>query len=496
MFFLSENAFLGLRNYFSKAPEKSVTPVKITIIGAGLVGLFSLVEIISKARDQAEIFFEIDVVEKRDLNFSRAQKIIMIKDRYICDGSSISLDVFCERRFFPDKSLKLNSDGDLLVNGKIPDQTFRYRIMQKIIRQRLSNSGFPINLSIKQFQKALLEQVNDNLPKNVILTWHLNSTVTHINLENAILSVSSKEGDDQEFFFDVLLNCEGEKRETVELINEAATTARLSTPFEYKAIESEETFHTAIKLKFNKPVAKEYEQWLSEAKEKYAKSVTSDCVETALHQSVYIDGQLTQIHKLPYIFDPNIYKASYLKTPWTPKLFFAGPIPKTMHEMKDPKVKRQILLEWASYILANDFKIAPENFVIDTKDNSEDGLRQRVSTFTSKIKAVVNPCMILPNRSVVALLGDAAMSPYYFLGRSSLFGLNESRSFIDCFFNEKILQMSRQRSVFDKVSQVFAPLTGFFKEPTSAPYTRFKEVYSVYNNAINYAVSCYRTPSE
>ena len=56
--------------------KDSVSPtLKVTIIGAGLAGLATLVRLINRSRGHSKINFEIDMIEKRDLNFNRGQKI-------------------------------------------------------------------------------------------------------------------------------------------------------------------------------------------------------------------------------------------------------------------------------------------------------------------------------------------------------------------------------------------------------------------------------------
>lgn len=455
--------------------------IKFAIIGAGLAGLSSIISIIKRASAHPNVHFEIDVIEKRDLNFNRGQKIIMIDDP--TDNKGLNWCDFCMRVFYPGKSLALNSKGDLLVDGKIPETNLRYKVVQKILRQKTQEAP-PVNLSIKQLQKALLDQINDSLPNNVKIKWHLKSTVTNLDVKTATLLVYSEGGGIEKVLFQVLLDCEGGKRQTVHIINKAVQESGLP-PFEYEMLERVETYHMAIKIKLDNPRSKDYRQLMKEEAKKYGKDkAKQERVWTFLTTLVDINGKLIPINSLPAIIDPNVYKENFYTTPWIPKYFMASPIPKAIHDILDQPTKRETLLKWASYMLANYYGIGPENFVIDTKDQSEKAMRLRANTFTSQINAVKNPILVLPNQSIIGVLGDAAMSSYYWKGISSLICLNEVLIFLDCIFEAN--SSASPSNTADSLEKLGAYMKGFFKmkRHDKNPYDKFIKVYTIYKNYI------------
>lgn len=407
--------------------------INIIINGCGLVGLASLVDLLARARVTPDVFFEITIIEKRSLHFTRGQKIILIDDESINQG--LNWIDFCKKHFFPTQLVQLTQKGELLVEGVVPDmKTSRYLLMQKLLRQK-AQSTHPVNISIKQLQEALLEQVLDNKPKNSNITWYLNSCATRIDVNNSILTVSSEE-DSKDIFFHVLMNCEGEKRQTVDLINKKALRAKTSlSVFQYEELEHTESYHMAIKIKIKEPKSGSYNEFIKEQINQYNRDVQKqEQVNRFVHSKVIINEQKLAIADLPFLYDPNDYKQNFFIEHWVPKYFVAGLIPRAIHDIQDSSKKRQVLLKWASYLLAYNYKMDPDLFILDTKEYSECILQQRANTFTSKIKAVHDPVMVLPNNSVVVLLGDACMSPYYWEGISSTIGLNEALSFLDCIF--------------------------------------------------------------
>lgn len=71
------------------------------------MGLACLVELLIRAHAHSDVSFEINVIEKRDLNFTRGQKIIMAKDE--SENKGISWIDFCKRSFFLEQKLQLTS---------------------------------------------------------------------------------------------------------------------------------------------------------------------------------------------------------------------------------------------------------------------------------------------------------------------------------------------------------------------------------------------------
>lgn len=77
--------------------------IKICVIGAGPVGLAYIANLITLATDN-KILYEIHVIEKRDLNFIRGQKIIVLNNP---TGNGMRWDEFCLKLFIRIKILAL-----------------------------------------------------------------------------------------------------------------------------------------------------------------------------------------------------------------------------------------------------------------------------------------------------------------------------------------------------------------------------------------------------
>lgn len=182
--------------------------------------------------------------------------------------------------------------------------------MRKLLRQQEASQN-PVNVSIKQLQTALLEQIQDDLPKNVRINWNLASSVTQIDIETSTLTVSDEKGF-KELFFHVLINCEGEKRETVSIINNAAIKTKKPIPFQYTELEPTETCHMAIKIKIREPLSGTYNTLIKELEHQY---MLNRCKQKEVAQfvnsTVSINGHELAIKELPFLFDPNSYKQQF-----------------------------------------------------------------------------------------------------------------------------------------------------------------------------------------
>jgi len=292
---------------------------------------------------------------------------------------------------------------------------------------------------------------------NVVINWHLNSHVSEINLNKSNLKIKCAEKY-QSIPFHVLANCEGEKRETVAVINKAIQVSNTHlNKFEFAQIESSNTFHMAIKIKIKEPTNETSNEFIANARQRYATSPSIQKeVDEFVNQIVTIGNQPIKICDLPFLFDPNIYKEYFYTDNWVPKYFVAGAIPKEIHEITSGIEKQKVLLAWASNLLAHNFKMPPDIFVIDAKQSIQNP-QLRALTFISDIKYVLDPVIVLPNGNVIALLGDACMSPYYWEGISSTIGLNEAIVCTECIFS---------------------------KQKTTENYQELRQVYNTYKNFI------------
>jgi len=147
--------------------ESSHDIQRITVIGAGPIGLAFIIAVLTKEKHRPNLRLNIDVIEKRDLNFIRGQKIILTQDESPVNG--ITWFNFCHNNFFPDSDLQLDIQGNLLIDGAIPENNtdLRYSFMQKILRQQ-KKSGSAVNTSIKKLQKTLLEHIKKTPLENVV----------------------------------------------------------------------------------------------------------------------------------------------------------------------------------------------------------------------------------------------------------------------------------------------------------------------------------------
>lgn len=419
-------------------------PIKVCVIGTGPTGLAFLNELLEEAKKNPKQPYEIHVVEKRDLDFTRGQKVIVLSDP--TSNTGIRWDDFCVEHFFPKEKLTLDHNANLLVNGKIPEeQDLRYKFVQKILRQPLG-STYPRNFSIKQLQSALLENINKSKVKDVEIKWHQNTVVDSIDLNTNQIQLSNN---DPPINFDILVDCEGESRETLKKINQslAKTKDNKSPTFEFGRIGSEPTYHMAIKMKIIDPGLRGYQELLETERERYQKDPNIEArVMLELSEKVEVENEELEIIDLPFLFDPNMYKENLAIPNWVPKFFVVGAIPKEIHEIADPEQKRQVLEHWASYLLAEKFKISPDNFTFDDTNNPELD-KKRALTFIEFPTFVINPVISLSNGGVIAVLGDAALSANYWRGISSTIGLNEAITMAKAIGSQ---QYTRVSEVYNK----------------------------------------------
>jgi len=427
--------------------------IKIIIIGAGPVGLSFAISVLNKAKDTPSVAYEIDFIELRDLNFTRAQKIIIRKDPTCLNG--VSWQNFCEQTFFPLQRLTLDNNYNMLVDGELPViKTYRYRLMEKWLRHGVNPSTFPMNCSIKQLQRALLEHLDDNKLSNATINWHLRSFVQTIDLKANQLTLN----DGNKLDFQFLVNCEGEKGSTIPIINSALESiGQKNKKFTYRVMANEETYHMAVKMRV-KPQSADMPTFIQHKRQQYlADRDTRQLVADFKAKFVYLEDDKTNIESLSFLYDPNMYKQHLQLPNWTPKFYVAGRIPKMLHVI-EPESKPQILVEWAAHLIAAKFSLPPDILELDPGSQSVSPA-QRAGTFTYFPKYVNHPLVTLASGAAIAFLGDVALSPNYWFGISSTLGLNQARALANCIPN-----------------------------PTKASYERFIGVYLIYRNYIGKTV--------
>lgn len=351
---------------------------------------------------------------------------------------------------YPDKNLSLDANGNLLIDGNLPDKKDKmYKFAQKLLRYPKKSVLFPypINFSVKQLQEALLEYINKKVSSNINFTWHLNTVVDFIDLNNCKLILS----DDQLINFNILVNCEGDRRETLSKINDALTLNHHNKKFELQQISDEPTYHMAIKMRVKISESEDVTQLLEKERLSYSTNTAIQRkVKDFLSTNVMIEDDKMQIKELPFIFDPNTHKEKLPIKDWVPKFFVAGAIPKDIHEIQNYNSKRQVITKWAAFLLADRFKMSPDIFELDEKDTKN--LNKTVAlTFIENLMMVLDPIIKLPNNGIIITIGDAALSPIYWRGISSTLGLAQAISASKCTMNymEKN-SFDDLRNVYDK----------------------------------------------
>ncbi len=367
---------------------------------------------------------------KTRLKFYQGQKLIISDDPMPVKG--ITWITFCANNFFPNQKIDFDKNHNLLIDGEKLLTSHRYKLTQKIYRQ-LRLDFQPINFSIKQLQNALLEQIIVTQLPNVKINWHLNTQIESIDLQLNEVNLSNH----NDIKFQYLINCEGERGETIPKINLALEDiGEADKKFEYGALTDKETYHMAIKVRAKPIKSNDSHALMRKEYARYKNDLTiQKNVTEMVNQYVYIEDQKVKINTLSFLYDPNIYKIKLPISNWIPKFFVAGRIPKMIHTLNNDD-KEKVLLHWASHLISYKFGLtSPDIFEIDP-GKKNDPSHHRALTFKYFPKFVNNPVIVLPSNIVIALGGDVALSANYWEGISSTLGLNEMIILAECIDKE------------------------------------------------------------
>ena len=141
---------------------------KITVIGAGLSGLVSIIECINKAKQNPSDFFELSIIEKRSLNFNRRQKLIICRLNEFRSGTfpATYWQEFCEKNFDPYGDIKRQfNQFNQIDTQRMKPSNYREKFLYKLWRQenyyehKIRNTFVFKNFSIKELQLALYEHI-------------------------------------------------------------------------------------------------------------------------------------------------------------------------------------------------------------------------------------------------------------------------------------------------------------------------------------------------
>ncbi|WP_419420768.1 FAD-dependent oxidoreductase [Legionella sp. D16C41] len=447
--------------------------MKIVIIGAGPAGLAmaaSLTEEIRKAETKSvdsnlkaavsssvaekaddrdpSTSYEISIVEKRDLDFKRRQKLIITPDKQktlltqlTTEAERYRWDDYCQHLFDPEHKLSVDKQGNLLEDNKIiEDLNQQKKFLRKLLRQQEYISPFFKtfkNFSIKELQKALKEYLDNCDTSKTNINWHERAKIIKCDLDKKILHTVNANGQEQQLEFDHLIICEGERREVVQQINEELKKTTEPKLFTYKPM-GKKTYHAAARLIVKNKENKDYRTLLDEIR------IPMEDRESIADEAEKLGWDPLASDPM-YIADTNLYKDSLNDDKsWQPRLFIAAEIPEYIHLIVDENKKREAILNWLSIFASNLTGIPRDHFDIDTK--GEDAVsRLNAVTFCSDMKYVDNPVYIHPNGASVITIGDCAMSSHYRLGFSSAMAMNQGRSAAKCIVANQHLAEQKER---------------------------------------------------
>lgn len=385
---------------------------RVAIIGAGPAGLVSLVEFIKQAKKNPERRFEVHIIEKRSLDFDRRQKLVdeVCFNSCLSSYSVINWSQYCKDLFNPDSQLFFS---------KIPvsSLTKQQKFLSKFYRQEsapdhpLIPRRFLSNFSIKELQLALFDYVQSTKQPNIHIHWHIQSWVTGINFKEKTLEIQGINDEKSTIGFDHMINCEGGRGETIDIINRALP-AVCWEKFEFQSFKFPMLYHCAVRIKLKLP-----------------KELNLYSVQTAISTDQLLEKFLMlspSLKKLPdfFVTDDNFYKINFYGNDFEPRIFIASEIPKEIYNNPNEEEKRSAIIRWAILIASMKYNIPEEYFEFDDKGENEQH-KINALTFENELKFVSNAAIQLPNEVKVFLAGDAGMSNFYPAGYSSLFALNQ-----------------------------------------------------------------------
>ncbi|MBA3660361.1 MAG: hypothetical protein H0W64_01405 [Gammaproteobacteria bacterium] len=417
----------------------------IIIVGAGLSGLTAIIKFLQNASTNPSLQFEINVIEKRSLNFNRRQKLINLNKREFQNfhdfptSASNYWDGYCKQLFDPNDQYSLNHEKQLVhkVYGIMPEAILskREKFLRKLFRQDYSylhpftNKKTFKNFSIKELQFALLEHINElqNSVPNVEINWHVESQIRNIDFETKELTVVA--GDRTYLLkFDAIFNCEGTKAETTDIIN-TSLPPNVKEKFAFEKIDFPLLYHCAVRLKLKPNVIpqepKSLIKFFSQQKNK----------NHHLAKKFKKIGFVSPTPPNLFIIDDNAYKYEFEKEKLSLRIFVASEIPKKIYDIPDLAERKKIIIQWAKLIASIRYGISDEFFEFDDRGET-DHYQINALTFANELKAVNRPEITLPNGVVIFLVGDANLSNFYPMGCSALFGLNEAIEAVELICKE------------------------------------------------------------
>ncbi|QBR84941.1 hypothetical protein E3983_11610 [Legionella israelensis] len=426
--------------FMERKEEISSKVIKVCIVGAGPSGLAMAMSLLEEAKKHPSKQFEIHIIEKRDFDFKRRQKLIIIPYRqapytsYLKSiGESLRWDDFCQKAFDPEHQLTVDDSGHLLRFNKEMKKELneQQKFLRRVLRQPEVNTPFfksPKNFSIKTLQKALKEYLERAEVRNAKIDWHPETVVEKINVSGSSISVTeTKTNHMQALSFDYLIVCEGERREVVNLINKEMNA---EDKFKYQAL-GKKSYHMAVRLTVKSATDGDYRKFLKEQRKLYEEeegSIYEAAEALGWHSSGYDDPV--------YILDTNLYKESLDDKRWRPRLFVASEIPESLYDIQDEQERRKKILEWSTIFASRLMRIPRDCFEIDTKEEDTHHKLNAVA-FISDIHYVDNPIRQLSSGSYILLIGDCAISAHYPLGFSSTIAMNEARIAAECMVDDK-----------------------------------------------------------
>lgn len=460
---------------------------KICIIGFGPTAQAFIASMMQKAGATPDVKYEITVIEQRNANFQRRQRLVDIKPGVLL--AEESWESFLAK--ITKIRNRITENGDLLDDTSAPivNLNARQKFLRKLFRQSivaLCRQIIVKNFSIKSLQKALFEQIESTKLENVSVNLKFETMVDSINLTNKKLTIrSSKEIDQPSLDFDTLIICEGCKRNFTKQINEAVLKENINIPiFDFESFPYQLPMNNAACLltvnSFDRTKTRSYFY------------LSTDDYRAKLAALGWKSPNGNEA--LPtYIVDNNMYKDKLSIKEWKRVVFVASEIPEEISEINDLNLRKQKVMAWIKAIASYQLQLPEECFdVSKCKDGGDEF--DSLTMFETNTQYVKQPVMILPNNAEVLLLGDCSMSSLYQAGYSSCIGLNEAIIVADCILARNKDSASRFE-LFSQAYQAYQQNIGRLLENSqhSRPYLsqiRFFEKSMIGAGKIN----LFRTP--
>lgn len=399
----------------------------IVVVGAGLAGLVTVIECINNARYNGNVLFNlnINIVEKRSLDFNRRQKLILVYPKELKYKATF-WQAFCEKNFDLYGEIKRKFLTSINGNENESNKPInrREKFLFKLWRQESTKlheiRGIDVykNFSIKELQLALYEHIQANSDSNIKIVWHQPATVKSINANSNELILEDVNSKNKTLLkYDDIVIAEGSKGEVTEMINQT-----LGYPFRFKRFNFPVLYHGSARLKLKEPATPNplsQHNFKDEFDIQHPNKLSREELLIKFKTLGYQSDKLPNL----FIIDDNYFK--YKNGKANLRLFVASEIPKLIYSIVDKREKKEAVIAWSKLIAALAYNISDDYFEFDPKGETNDSSINAL-TFDNELKYVETPVFKLSPTNYIYLIGDAAISNFYPLGFSSVIAATEA----------------------------------------------------------------------